>query len=240
MKVLEFVGLSGERELADIAAYTGMPKSTLLRLIGTLIDAGFLERTAHGRYRVTLKLWQLGCGAVNYERVRDTVIPKLRELTMQTSETAHYAVYDAGQSVYVEKIDGSHPIRSYTKVGGSSPAYATATGKALLAWQDEQEIAWVGESAQQFTSKTHIGKQELLKHMADIRRTGFAVNRGEWREAVWGVAAPVFGRSGSVEAAVGVSGPDNRLADNIDEIVKAVCSVAHELSATNGFSKQAS
>ena len=136
--VLECVGLSERRTLTEIAKEVSLPKSTLLRLISVLTARGFLRRTAHGEYAVSLKMWQIGCAAFNAEAIRDEVIPLLRGLVDRTGETAHYAAYEDGCSVYVEKVDGLHPIRSYTAVGGRSPAYATATGKALLAWRDER------------------------------------------------------------------------------------------------------
>ena len=145
--VLECVGLSERRTLTEIAKEVGLPKSTLLRLVSVLTARGFLRRTAHGEYAVSLKMWQIGCAAFNAEAIRDEVIPLLRGLVDRTGETAHYAAYEDGCSVYVEKVDGLHPIRSYTAVGGRSPAYATATGKALLAWRDEREIAEVGRAA---------------------------------------------------------------------------------------------
>ena len=121
LAVLECIGLAGTRSLAEIAAEMRLPKSTLLRLIGILVSKGFVRRTAHGEYALGLKMWRIGCNAVNSETVRDEVIPILRDLVERTGETAHYAVYEDGHSVYVEKVDGLHPIRSYTAVGGRSP-----------------------------------------------------------------------------------------------------------------------
>ncbi len=129
----------------------------LLRLIQVLVHHGFVRRTAHGEYAVSLKLWRIGCNAVDSEAVRDEVIPLLRNLVESTGETAHYAVYEDGHSMYVEKVDGLHPIRAYTKVGGRSPAYATATGKALLAWRDADEIVEIGRTAKRWTGTTHVG-----------------------------------------------------------------------------------
>jgi len=234
LAVLECIGLAGTRSLSEIAAEMKLPKSTLLRLIGILVSNGFVRRTAHGEYALGLKMWRIGCNAVNSESVRDEVIPILRDLVERTGETAHYAVYEDGYSVYVEKVDGLHPIRSYTSVGGRSPAYATATGKALLAWRPENEIASVAQSAKRFTPSTLVGVKKIVAHMAEIRRIGYAVNRGEWRESVWGIGAPVFDRYGKVIAAVGISGPGDRVEPSIKKFAEHVCAAARDISRRHG------
>ena len=232
--IVEYVGTTGRRSLADLSAFTGLPKSSLLRMLASLIDLGFLQRTAHGEYGVTLKLWRIGCAAVDYNNVRDNIYPTLQQLVQQTGETALYAVYDDGSATYVEKVDGLHPIRSYASVGSRSPAYASATGKALLCWQDEAEIARVGAGAQALTDSTHVGREDLLRHARETRAAGYAVNRGEWRKGVWGVAAPVFGRGTVPVAAIGVSGPQERIEPQIEPFSVVVCKAAQALSAHHG------
>jgi IclR family transcriptional regulator, KDG regulon repressor len=232
--VLECIGLSKRRTLTEIASEVTLPKSTLLRLIQTLIARGFVRRTAHGEYAVSLKLWQIGCNALDSEAIRDEVIPLLNDLVGATGETAHYAAYEEGFSVYIEKVDGLHPIRSYTAVGGRSPAYATATGKALLAWRDEREIAKVGRSARRWTDATKAGADEVLREAEQTRRNGYALNRGEWRASVWGIGAPVFDRHAKVIAAVGISGPRERIEPNVRPYAKRVVAAAKALSRRMG------
>ena len=232
--IVEYVGLAGRRSLAEISAHTGLPRSTLLRLVSTLVDLGFLRRTGHGEYGIALKLWRIGCAAVDFEHVHDAIVPILRDVVAKTSETAVYAVYDTGRAVYVEKVEGLHPIRAYALVGGHSPAYATATGKALLSWQTEEEIRRVTRDAVSFTAATLTDTEEIFRRSADIRRQGFAVNRGEWREGVWGVAAPIFGRGREPVAAVGVTGPRDRVEPQIDQMSLVVCEAASTLSIHHG------
>ena len=232
--IVEYVGSAGRRDLSEISAHTGLPRSTLLRLISTLVELGFLRRTSHGRYAIALKLWRIGCAAVDFEHVRDAIIPTLQKVVDTTSETALYAVYDAGRAVYVEKVEGLHPIRAYASVGGHSPAYATATGKSLFAWQDEAEIRRVALEAVSFTPTTKTSIEELVRHTGEIRRLGFAVNRGEWREGVWGVAAPIFGRHHELVAALGVTGPRDRIEPQIDEFSTIVREAASNLSIIHG------
>ena len=238
--IVEYVGSAGRRSLAELNAHTGLPRSTLLRLVSTLVELGFLRRTSHGKYGIALKLWRIGCAAVDFEHVRDAIIPTLQQVVTTTSETALYAVYDAGRAVYVEKVEGLHPIRAYASVGGHSPAYATASGKSLLAWQEEAEIRRVAHDAVAFTPTTRTSVEELVRHTADIRRLGFAVNRGEWRDGVWGVAAPIFGRRHELVAALGVTGPRDRIEPQIDRVSSIVREAASNLSIIHGAVKPSS
>ncbi len=233
LMVLEDVGLCGNRTLAELVERTKLPKSTLMRLLSTLIDLGFLQRTRHGRYAVSLKMWRIGCGAVEQESMHDAVMPALRTIVERTGETALYAVYEDGYAVYIEKLEGSHPILAYASVGGRSPAYASATGKALLAWRQPSQIATVAANAQALTRATLRGPA-IVDECAAVRAAGFAINRGEWREGVWGIAAPVFGRSRDVVAAIGVSGPCERIEPNIASWSHCIRDVARELSARYG------
>jgi IclR family KDG regulon transcriptional repressor len=235
LAIVEFVGTKGRCRLAEIIQHTGMPRSTLLRVVGILIDSGFLRRAERGEYGIGLKLWRIGCTALDYESLHEFVVPALRTLVAETSETALYAVYDGGRAVYLEKVEGLHPIRAYAEVGGHSPAYATATGKCLLAWRHEDEIARIGEKAERFTGATRVGSKAALISAAEVRRNGFAVNRGEWRDGVWGVAAPVFGRDGLPLAAIGVTGPRNRVEPQVDLFSRAVLGAARKLSMHHGF-----
>jgi DNA-binding IclR family transcriptional regulator len=154
---------------------------------------------------------------------------ELKQLAAATGETAHYARYEAGFSVYIDKIDGSHPIRSYTRVGGRSPAYATATGKVLLAWQDPHEIDRVAAEATAFTRTTRVGIAVTAEEKR-VRAAGYAVNRGEWRAGVWGVAAPVFDADGAIAAALGISGPEHRVRPRVAEHAKLLVEHAARIS----------
>jgi IclR family transcriptional regulator, KDG regulon repressor len=230
LAIIEYVGLEQLSTIPQLSARTGLPKSTLHRLLGTLVDAGFLYRATHGRYKVSFKLWRIGASAVDLDSIRQNARHVLADLVKKTSETAHYSVYEDGHAVYVEKMDGLHPVRAYTALGGRSPAYAGATGKALLAWQSEDEIRRVAKGAKRFTRNTLVGELPILREMSRIRKMGYAVNQGEWRDGVWGVAAPILEPAGDVLAAIGISGPEERIRAGLDSLARSVMRAAAELS----------
>jgi DNA-binding IclR family transcriptional regulator len=232
--VLDLIGERGPTTFGDLVAETGLPKSTLFRLLTTIIECGYAERSAHGEYSVTVKLWRLGAKAINYSLIHPHVLSTLRQIVDATSETAHFSIYDDGCAVYVEKVEGTHPIHAYTSVGGRSPAYASATGKALLAYRPPAEIERVGRHSERHTPTTIRDAAALLDEMALVRKTGIAVNRGEWREGVWGVAAPVVDHRGEVAGAIGLSGPRDRIEPAVQTLSILIASCATALTERYG------
>lgn len=231
LTILELAGRDESTSISEMIDATGLPRSTIVRIVGELMDRQFLERAERGRYRPGPMVRSLARASSTDDAINARAREQLRLLTAATGETSHWAIYEAGCSVYVDKVDGLHPIRAYTKVGGRSPAYATATGKALLAWQDPQEIARVAGHATRFTRATHADLASIQAEMKRIRAQGHAINRGEWRDGVWGIAVPVFGGDGLVAAALGLSGPEQRMRPKLKPFVKLVVEHAAKIAA---------
>ena len=131
----------------------------------------------------------------------------------ETGETVHLSVLDHQEVVYVHKVESPNPVRSYTQIAGRVPAHCVATGKAMMAFKSSAWLSDVAEQLAAVTPRTITQPAILLAEMREIRRNGYAVNRGEWRYGVNGLAAPILDRTGTVIAAVGVSGPEGRLTD---------------------------
>jgi IclR family transcriptional regulator, KDG regulon repressor len=235
LAIVDFVGEHGATSLPDLVRETGLPKSTLFRLLFTLCEAGFLRRTARGEYATTVKLWRLGAKAIDYDTIHPDLIQVLRDLVGVTSETALFSIYEDGYAVYVEKVEGPQPIRAYLSIGGRTPSYACATGKALLAYRPAEEIDRIARSAESHTLSTISDPDSIASEMAEVRERGFAVNRGEWREKVWGVAAPVFDHKRHVAGSIGVSGPQNRIEHDLERLSAAVSDAAHTLTDRHGW-----
>lgn len=213
LAVLEALALSDQPcGVTGLAEQLHMSKSNIHRLLQTLTSSGFVKQNPETeRYELTLKVWEFGSKVMSRVEVKRVAWPHLKQLSRQTPETIHLSILDQGEVIYVEKIDGSLPIRSYTEVGGRAPAYCVATGKALLAYQTEEFIDGLAANLQAFTSKTVSDIEGLRKELARVRKLGYAINNGEWREGVGGVAAPIMNSSGKASVAVGISGPTQRL-----------------------------
>ena len=198
--------------ITDLALELGLAKSNTHRLLKTLEALGYVrQRSEDGLYEASLRLWETGVKVLSRLDLREVARPWLLSLAKQTGETVHLSRLDNGEAVYLDKIESTHAVRAYTQIGGRSPAYATATGKALLAYQSEAIVGSLAAKLIAFTPRTLVDPTALRTHLATVRRNGYATNLGEWRASVYGLGAPIFNETGAVVAAVGISGLDERL-----------------------------
>lgn len=241
LSVLEVIAdMQGEaRVIDDVAVRVGLTRSNTHRTLQTLMHAGFVERNPdNGGYRGTMKMFALGVRQLGQMDVRKIAPPFLALLAKETGETVHLSVLDATEVIYIDKIDSVQPIRAYSMVGGRAPAHAVATGKALLCAQPAAYQEKLPKKLQRFTAGTIVDRELLKAELAKAARVGYAINRGEWREGVGGVAAPVFDGFDRPVAALGISGPLDRLTvSRMKELAPRVVEVTAELSKSLGHTK---
>lgn len=222
-----------------LAEQVGLTKSNTHRTLQTLAHAGYATRDeVTGNYRSTFKLFELGAKQMAQIDVRQFASSHMRALVELTQETVHLSILDGGSVVYVDKIDSAQPVRAYSVLGGHAPAYCVATGKSLLAHQSPEYIERNLKELTAYTKATITDLPTLKAELARAAANGYAVNRGEWRESVGGVAAPIFDAFNTPVAAIGISGPLERLsAKRMKELAPAVQEAASKISRAMGYRK---
>lgn len=193
-----------------LAKETELGKSNVHRLLQTLQTLGYVKKLDDSNYTASLRLWELGSQIISRVTLREIARPYMRLLANETGETVHLSELHDGEVLYVDKIESKEPVRAYTQLGGRAPAYCTATGKAMLAYQDDDTIRKLMTGAVAHTSKTLINAEAFLTEARTIRSARYALNRGEWRADVYGISAPVSSASGAIEGALGLSAPASR------------------------------
>ena len=207
--------------LADLNKRTRLPKSTLHRLVDQLCQVGWLERD-RGGYRIGLRMFELGTLAVDGNRLHEAAFPHLQALASRTGLAAQLAILDGTEVVYLERIVVG-PIRLPTRRGGRKPAYCTALGKAMAAYDEDAMRALVAAPMPRKTAKTITEPVTLWGELKRVRGAGVAFDRGEAYAELECVAAPIRG-SGHAIAAVSVTGPAGRMRWNV--VTEAVQSTA--------------
>lgn len=238
LKVLEnLVQGNGSRSLTDIAIQCGISKSNAHRLLGTLEACGYVKRSQDSRnYELTLRLWEMGQRVFSQVDIRSVAISYLRALAAETGETVHLSVLDNNQTLYIDKVDSTHAVRTYVNIGDRSPAYCSATGKAMLAYAPDEVVRAVGETIQRFTPQTVASTDALRRQLADIREQGYSETCGEWREGVLGFGRAIRTPSGRVVAAIGVAGPEERVRQNdVNKFISALIRTADSIQDALGF-----
>jgi IclR family KDG regulon transcriptional repressor len=223
--------------ITDVANDLNLTKSNAYRMLKTLESAGYLRQHPTTKdFAPSLRLWELGMLVVGRLDLRGLAADALRRLADESRETVHLAVLDGREVIYIEKIDSPEPVGTYTRLGGRAPAYCVATGKALLSQMDEAALAPLLDNLPGLSRFTITDPDALRAELAETNARGYAINRGEWRETVWGLASPVRDPSGAAVAAVGVSGPSFRL-DNparCAELAQLVMRAARDISSRLG------
>lgn len=200
------------RGVTDLAAEVGFGKSRVHGLLQTLIERGFvLKEESSGHYRCTLKIWELGSRVLERLDIRPAARPMVEALAARTGETVHLSILDGAEILHIDKIDSAQPVRAYSRIGGRAPAFCVATGKAQLAYAPESILREVAKGMKRYTSRTITNFEDFRKELQRVRETGYAINRGEWREGVVGLAAPILDMRNGALAAIGISGPVERL-----------------------------
>lgn len=225
IRILSLLSDGKPRTLAEISESINLNTSTTFRMLSTLVYYRYVRRNEKtGPYQLGLACLELAQGYIYSDDLRQIALAELEALRDETKETVHLVVLDQMQVVYLEKIPGLHAIGLMSsRVGLRSPAYCTGVGKALLAYQKDDHIReyYRSHGLPRFTNTTITDLETLMQHLDQIRRQGYAVDKGEHEDEVRCVAAPIFDISGKVVAAISISGPAQRM-DPIGENVRLI------------------
>lgn len=176
-----------ELTLSDIARRSGLPKSTVHRILTMLLEVKAVERTGHG-YRVGLRMFSLGTCTAEV-RLKDVAMPYLERLRRVTRQTVHLAVIEHADVVYLGKLTSSVSPPTPAVVGGRLPAETTGVGKALLAFGDRPSSATYGGNRPTNRPRYAEGWGDYIE---EVRRSGIAGDREEAAPGLACVATPVL------------------------------------------------
>ena len=225
--------------LGEIAEKLDLHKSTAHRLIMVMERHNLIERNSvTGRYRLGLKLFELGTRAVARLDLRERARPVLERLVLETSETVHLCILDDTEVVYLDKVEPARSVRMASRVGTRNPAYCTAVGKAILAYLPEAQVEAIvrKHGLKAVTANTITSFLDLKSELAKIREQGYSVDNEEIEEGLRCVSSVVRDFSGGPVAAISVSAPAFRLTqEKVKSVSLPVVAAAHAISAELGF-----
>ncbi len=210
--------------VSELARRLGIGKSTVHRILTTLAADGFVERTPDDRYRLSLKVYELGQQVAASSELRERAHPVLERLRTESGETAHLAVLAGTDVVYLDRLESPHMLRLMTRVGRRRAAHATSSGKCLLAFGPPAAVAAVAAAGLPRLGPRTITSATLLQRaLTEVRARGYAVSVEESAPGVVSVAAPIFDVTGACVAAMSVAGPISRMPpESLDRFVRLV------------------
>ncbi|MFN3219962.1 MAG: IclR family transcriptional regulator [Acidimicrobiales bacterium] len=236
IKVVEELATGGDNGVGELARRTGIPKSTVQRCLDTLHAQDWIERVPGDDPRVPTT-WRLSsrlamlAGGDDTEAFVTLARPFIERLRDESEESVHLAALEGADIVLLERVPGPGAIQIVLPLGHRVPAYAAATGKAILACLDDTELAaHLPDRLDALTASTITSRRTLLRELSAVRARGWATNVGEWERSVVAVAAAVV-VDGRPRAAVSVSTTPDRLPpERLDAVGRQVVATADAIA----------
>ncbi len=240
LELYEYLAKSGKTTtLAVLSTKMGVPKSSLLPLLRTMVVRKWIEQPLPATYKVASTPSFGLPWAQHGKELPEIAHPFLVQLAAQTGESSVLAVMPAsGDSVvYVDKVDSAQSVRYVAELGATRPLHCTSSGLAILAFMPKtmrDEV--VGRLVlSKFTSSTITDRKQLEERLDEIERTGVASNVREYNVSAAAVAAPIRDAHGDVRAACALAGPCDRMVASLHRNQEAVKAVALAISAALGW-----
>lgn len=224
LKILETLANSTtEKGVTELSLELEMTKSNTFRLLRSLSILGYVKQPDGKNYSCTMKAWQLGQRIMEHLDLPAIAASQMRKLSQETGATIYLAIQDGLSVLYIDKVESTQPIRSWSPKGGMAPLYCVGPGKAILAEQYKLLRDQLKGSLTQYTDKTITTLQQLDQDMALTRERGYAIDTGEYRERIMSFGAAIKAPNGEVLGAIGVSIPDINLKEgDLEKICIAV------------------
>jgi IclR family acetate operon transcriptional repressor len=231
--LLCFTRQTPQLTMTQIADQVGMNKSTVHRLLGTLERKRFLQRDpSTGLYHLGIRLFQMAYLTLKQNDLRKHAAPFLHRLCEQHRETITLSVLDDTDVLFLDVVESPQRVKLAASIGQRIPAFATAAGKALLAFlPDEVAKKVIEPGMQQFTPRTIQSPDAFYKDLYQTRERGFSISEQEYEEGINAVASPILDPTGQPIAAITAAGPAYRLLrEQMIEIGPDIVATAQEIA----------
>ena len=232
--VLETLADTGSVTLADLCRQLNLNKSTLHRLLSSLIYMGYVKQDGEtGKYSLSLKLLGLSNKLLVHMDILDAVRPSLKVLAQETGETVHFVQLDGVEAVYIYKEESTqNSVRMVSKVGSRIPLYCSGVGKAIAADMDQSQIQsiWEHSTIRKLTPHTIIDYTQFLEKIKEAREKGYALDDEENELGVRCIAVGLPDYRGRSKYAFSISAPASRMTDQrLEELDQILLKTKQEI-----------
>lgn len=225
--------------VTEIAKQIDINKSSVYRILTTLAHYGYIEQDGEtGKYKLGYKCLEMSTKLLESIDLRKEALPFLMELEKYTNEVIHLVVYDQGEVVYIEKLEGNETLRMHSQVGKRASMHCTSVGKAILSQLPEHKVEEIIEKKglPAHTEYTITNKEKLLEELKKVRENGYALDLQENEYGITCIAVPIFDHLGKVAAAVSISGPTMRMTnERLEQLKGIMIEMGKKISARLGY-----
>jgi DNA-binding IclR family transcriptional regulator len=226
-----------EMTLAEFARRSGYSKSTTYRLLVTLVQAGWLERSPTGAFRLTIKAFQVGSVLVDSLELRQEAGPIMTRMAAELDEAVYLVVADGTRAVCLERIDSGQGVRvADLYVGGSQPLNLGAAPRALLAFDEDRLLPpLLEEGLSSRTEHSLVNPADLRSDLAETRRRGYSISDEDVTAGIGAIGAPIFGANGVAIAALSFGGLRQHVLPPRPTQVACLLQACQEISTRLGY-----
>ncbi len=241
-QIMEVLSAGGSMGLLEISNQVGLSKSTVHRLLNSLIYMGYTrQEESTGKYRMTYKLVNLSGMILDHSDIVQIAHPYLVKLMEETGETVHLVRRERENITYIDKVEPpTATVRMISHVGLSLPLYCTGVGKALMAEMPASEVEqlWDASSIEKKTEYTITRVEDLSAELQRIRERGYARDDQENELGVRCVAVSIHDYRGKAVYALSISCPIYRLDDaRVKKLAALMLDAAGCISEELGYQK---
>lgn len=207
---------AGSARAAAIAEEIGLPRTTVIRILGTLEEIGAVvqvkgQQNGSRQYTIGPTARFLGQPKTDGANLKEVARPELERLAVETGETVYLCTPLGDQVYYLDQVNSQHHILLRDWVGKSLPMHTTAPGKVFVAWLSPKELDdYLSKPLKVFTPKTIVDPKKIRAYAAEIRQVGFAWTHEQTEAGLIGVAGPIFKNGDELVGAVSIGGPSFR------------------------------
>jgi IclR family KDG regulon transcriptional repressor len=230
-----------ELTFQEIIDFSGIPKTSVYRMLMSLEEMGFLEKGIDSKYRLGLLFLKFGHLVSSRIDIRQIAYPIMEDLHNDVKEAINLIIKQGDEAIYIEKIDRNQKVRLYTAIGRRSPLYAGACSRVILSYLPESEIDSYLESIElkTFAMGTITNKELLKEAILQAKKDGYTISHSELENYTSAIAAPIFDYKGNVIAGISIAGIEaNYQNENIPIFATKVKEAAEEISQRLGYIKK--
>lgn len=234
--------MDGETEwtLKALVDHLDLPTTTVFRQVSTLTDRQYLiQDPVRKSYQVGPRLMLLASAILSQSDLRRLARPELERLSTVLQETINLSILLEHDIFYLDKVETHRSIVCNTRIGSRAPAYATSSGKVMLANKSEEEIdqfcQWMGTGAKALTESSILDPDRFRAELGAARVQGYAKDDGEIEEGLICYGAPIYDMNNRVAAAVSVSGPEYRMREEQELMIREVMQAGANISRLLGY-----
>ena len=226
--------------ISEISKELHLYKSCIHNTLYTLLNRGFVvQNSSNGKYRLSIKFFELGSIVFGDIDLRKIAHPYLEEIAREFNETVHMGILSDGEVISVEQEKSNQSLHHQIVIGKRAPLHCTGVGKAIMAFLNKEELEKIikKKGLKRFTENTIVDFNKLQDELKEIVNQGYAIDNMEHELGVRCIAAPIRNYQGKVNASLSVSGPAFRIKDERIALIKdKLIKCCNMISRKTGYS----